>query len=298
MKKGGILEKYTPYIFVLPTAIYFLLFTVYPLFYMFYVSLTDLRPFFKPESKFIGFANWETFLTDPLLGESVLNTIYIIGPAVIIEFFLGFLLALLLYRGMKGEGFLRVLFIVPLMIPPIVAGVIWDLFFSANFGVANFFTEILGIGRIGWLGHPLTARLAIIITDVWQWTPFIFLILLAGLKAIPEYLFEAAQIDGLSDWQTLTNVIIPYLKPAIIVAILIRFIDALKIFDIIFILTRGGPSFSTTIYMYYNYLVGFPFGDFGYAAAMSVSLFLVAILFSIILISFLKIEKRLGWEKE
>jgi multiple sugar transport system permease protein len=158
-----------------------------------------------------------------------------------------------------------------MMLPPVVAGVVWRLMLNSNFGAVNGTLKQIGINTdaLTWTASPKLAMASVIAADVWQWTPFIFLILLAGLQAIPQEPYEAALIDGASAWQTFRHVTLPLLKPAILIALLLRTMDLLRVFDQIFILTEGGPGFATETASLYIYRTAFRFSNFGYAAAMS-----------------------------
>jgi multiple sugar transport system permease protein len=158
-----------------------------------------------------------------------------------------------------------------MMLPPVVVGVIWRLMLNSNFGAVNGTLKRFGVNTeaLVWTASPKLAMASVIAADVWQWTPFVFLILLAGLQAIPQEPYEAALIDGSSRWQTFLHVTLPLLKPAILIALLLRTMDLLRVFDQIFILTEGGPAFATETASLYIYRTAFRFSNFGYAAAMS-----------------------------
>ncbi|HEV2717518.1 MAG TPA: sugar ABC transporter permease, partial [Terriglobales bacterium] len=171
----------------------------------------------------------------------------------------------------RGRSIFRGLLVVPMMLPPVVVGVVWRLMLNSNFGALNGTLKGFGINtdRLTWTASPKLAMASVIMVDVWQWTPFIFLVLLAGLQAIPQEPYEAALVDGSNAWQTFRHVTLPLLKPAILIALLLRTMDLLRVFDHIFILTEGGPGFATETLSLYIYRSAFRFSNFGYAAAMS-----------------------------
>jgi multiple sugar transport system permease protein len=179
------------------------------------------------------------------------------------------------------------------MLPTVVVGVIWRLLLHPNFGAINGTLKQIGINteNLTWTAAPRLAFLAVIAVDVWQWTPFVFLVLLAGLQAIPQEPYEAALIDGSTRWQTFRHVTLPLLKPAILIVLLLRTMDLLRVFDQIFILTEGGPGFATEMISLYIYRTAFRFFDFGYAAAMSFVLLAVTNVVSVVYLKVLQDER-------
>jgi multiple sugar transport system permease protein len=210
--------------------------------------------------------------------------------ALTCEFLLGLGLALLLNAQIRGRGFFRASLLVPMMLPPVVVGVVWRLMLNPDFGAINGTLKWFGVRTesLTWTASPRLAMLSVIAVDVWQWTPFVFLVLLAGLQAIPQEPYEAALIDGSSRWQTFRHVTLPLLKPAILIVLLLRTMDLLRVFDQIFILTEGGPGFATETISLYIYRTAFRFFDFGYAAAMSFVLLALTNVVSAIYIKFLQ----------
>src|SRR4030095_4323281 len=217
------------------------------------------------------------------------------ASALICEFLLGLGLALLLNSQIRGRSVFRATLLVPMMLPAVVVGVVWRLMLNPNFGAINGTFKGFGLNTesLTWTASPRLALLSVIIVDIWQWTPFVFLVLLAGLQAIPQEPYEAARIDGSSPWQTFRYVTLPLLKPAILIALLLRTMDLLRVFDQIFILTEGGPGFATETISLYIYRTAFRFFDFGYAAAMSFVLLAVTNVISVLYIRALKHETRI-----
>jgi multiple sugar transport system permease protein len=280
-------------LFLAPSVVLLLALTVYPLLYIVRISLHRLGP---TGEVFVGGENFLRLIRDPFFFQALGQTLVFIVGALGLEFLLGLSLALLLDSQIRARGFWRALFLLPMLLPPVVVGVIWRLIYNPNFGVLNGVLQLLGFdtSRLTWLADPSVALAAIILVDVWEWTPFVFLILLAGLQAIPEEPYEAARIDGSSAWQTFVHVTLPLLAPAILVVLLLRTMDLLRIFDQVFILTQGGPGFATETISLYIYKTAFRFFDFGYAAAMSLVLLVVTLLVSRFYLGFLqKAEKAL-----
>ena len=187
----------------------------------------------------------------------------------------------------------RTSLLVPMMLPSVVVGVVWRLMLNPDFGAINGTLRRIGLNTasLTWTASPKLAMLSVIAVDVWQWTPFVFLVLLAGLQAIPEEPYEAALIDGSSPRQTFWHVTLPLLKPSILIVLLLRTMDLLRVFDQIFILTEGGPGFATETISLYIYRTAFRFFDFGYAAAMSFVLLALTNVISVIYIKFLQAKE-------
>ena len=279
-----------PYWFLAPTVALLLGLTVYPLFYIVRLSLYRMSP---AGEVFVGADNFLRLAGDPLFFQSLGQTLVFTMGALGLEFVLGLALALLLDSQIRGRNLWRSLLLLPMILPPVVVGVIWRLIYNPNFGVLNGALQLAGVDttRLTWLADPSVALAAVIVVDVWEWTPFVFLILLAGLQAIPEEPYEAARIDGASAWQTFRHVTLPLLAPAILVALLLRTIDLLRIFDQVFILTQGGPGFATETISLYIYKTAFRFFDFGYAAAMSLLLLVGTLMVSRL---YLRLLRRAG----
>src|SRR5918999_2740540 len=272
-----------PYVLIAPAVAVLLAVSIYPLIYSISVSLQVGDEW--------GLGNFTRLLTDNFFLTAMAHTFVYAAAALTCEFLLGLGLALLLNNQIRGRGLFRVSLLVPMMLPTVVVGVVWRLMLNPDFGAINGTLKQFGINTesLTWTASPRLAFLAVIAVDVWQWTPFVFLVLLAGLQAIPQEPYEAALIDGSSAWQTFRHVTLPLLKPAILVALLLRTMDLLRVFDQIFILTEGGPGFATETVSLYIYRTAFRFGDFGYAAAMS---FVLLILTNIISLAYIRLLQR------
>ena len=275
-----------PYLLVAPAVAVLLALSIYPLIYSITVSLQVGEAW--------GLGNFTRLASDTFFLTAMGHTFVYAIAALTCEFLLGLGLALLLDSKIRGRGFFRASLLVPMMLPPVVAAVVWRLLLNPNFGAINGTLKQLGVDTesLTWTASPVLAMLSVIAVDVWQWTPFVFLVLLAGLQAIPQEPYEAALIDGSSRWQTFWNVTLPLLKPAILIVLLLRTMDLLRVFDQIFILTEGGPGFGTETVSLYIYRTAFRFFDFGYAAAMSFVLLALTNVISVVYIRFLKHESR------
>ncbi|HEY6190358.1 MAG TPA: sugar ABC transporter permease [Pyrinomonadaceae bacterium] len=280
-------ERALPYLLVAPTLLVLFTLSIYPLFYAVRVSLqTGVGPGARWTLQ-----NFTRLTSDSFFLSAFAHTLVYATVALTFEFLLGLGLALLLNREMRGRSIFRATLLVPLMLPPVVVGVVWRLMLNPNFGAINGTLKSFGLNTesLLWTASPKLALASVIAVDVWQWTPFVFLVLLAGLQAIPQEPYEAALIDGSSAWQTFRHITLPLLKPAILIALLLRTMDLLRVFDQIFILTEGGPGFATETISLYIYRAAFRFGNFGYAAAMS---FVLLLLTNIISLTYIRLLQR------
>ncbi len=240
--------------------------TLFPLGYLFWLGFTRNSPY---QSGFVGLDNYLRLAGDGRFWSALWNTAYFSAVSVSAELLLGLGIALLLDRAFHGRGLVRAAVMAPWAIPTVVTAKMWDWMYNPDFGVFNY---LLG-APVNWLGSPATALHAAIAMDVWKTTPFVALLLGAGLADIPRELYRAAALDGASAWQMLIRVTLPLLRPLIIVVLLLRTIDAFRVFDAIYVLTGGGPGNSTETLSVYAYKVFFQSLEFGYGAAVSVTVF-------------------------
>jgi multiple sugar transport system permease protein len=271
-------DRRTALLFFLPAAVFMLLFFLYPMIMLVRDSLFDS----KSGTMFVGADNYTKALTSDRFYQSLYNTVVFVVGAVTIELVIGLVIALLLSTGFKGSHFVRTLFLSPLMIAPLVCGLIWKFMLNDQFGILNSFLYKVGLidnpQSILWLSDSKYALLSCIIADVWLTTPFMMLVLLAGIQGIPLSLFEAAHIDGASRSQRFWHITLPSLRPVIVVAVIIRMIDAARSFDIIWVLTQGGPNFASSVLSTLIYNTMIRYNQIGYASAMAV-LFMIVLLF-------------------
>ncbi len=260
---------------VMPAVLILLALSIYPLIFSVKVALTGSH------GEFTG-ANFTRLAHDTVLAAAAAQTLIFTLAALIVEFVLGLTLAVLIDSLTRAKSFFRAGLLIPMLLPPVVAAVAWRLIFNPQFGVLNGSLRELGLNTSGllWTGGNHSALPSVILVDVWEWTPFLFLLLSAGLQAIPQEPLEAARIDGANSWQIFRDVTLPLLKPVIVLALLLRGMDLVRIFDQIFILTQGGPGTATETVSLYIYRTAFRFSNFGYAAAMSFVLLAVTIVFS------------------
>jgi multiple sugar transport system permease protein len=219
-------------------------------------------------------------MSDGNFWNSVGLTLYQVGVTVIGQLILGMMMALLLYRQFKGVKLLRSLYLIPMMTTPIVVGLVWRMLFNTEMGFINYFLSLINIQGPNWLGDPLYAMPAVIITDWWLSTPFVAIILLAGLQSISQEPYEAARIDGANNFQIFWYITLPLLKPIIWLALLFRIMDAIKRFDTIYVMTAGGPGNSTETLNLHAYFHAFQFLNIGYSSALSSLMFMIILLLS------------------
>jgi len=227
----------------------------------------------------VGLQNYRDLAADNLFRAGLLNTLIFVVVAVTAQIVLGFFLALMVSRIRRGRTIYRAIFLLPILIPGIVIGAIWKLMYNFDFGIINQLTALLGFAAQDWLGQSSTALLSVIIVDIWHWTPFCFLLLLAGIESLPQDVYEAAKIDGASGWQELRLITLPMLWPTILVTAAFRVIVAFKVFDEVFLLTGGGPGTSTEVLSFTIYQRFFTEDRVGYGSALAIAaIFLVSLL--------------------
>lgn len=267
-------------VFLIPAIAVLLLTSVFPLLYSLYLSVFQwnmLMPFAEP--RFVGLTNFvNAFRNADFLGSLRLSFTYVF-IAVTIEFLLGMGIALLVTARIKGLAVYRVAMLVPLMMTPVVAGVLWRFLLNPRYGVINYFASLLGgSATTTWLATPTLAFASIVMVEVWQQTPVVVFILAAGISSLPQMVFESADIDGASGLQQFRYITLPLLAPVIAVVLLIRVMDCFKLFDVIYTLTYGGPGKSTEVVSLYIYKEGLKYFQIGRATSMS-WIFLVIVLF-------------------
>jgi multiple sugar transport system permease protein len=270
MMQAANAHRLTPYAFLAPAAIILAVALLYPIGYMVYASFLDWNPSQRiGEAQSVGFRNYQFLLSDPKFRESFSVTLIFASAVVSIEMLLGVSLALLLDRNIRGMSLLRTLFILPMMIAPIVVGLMWRYMYHPTVGTFNRSLKALGFSPIPWLSDANWSLVAIIIADIWQWTPFIFILSLAALQSLPRSALEAARIDGANGWQQMLYIKLPLMMPVLIVTCLLRLIDAFKVLEVVLVMTNGGPGLSTEILSLRIARTASEFRELGVAAAMS-----------------------------
>jgi multiple sugar transport system permease protein len=268
-------------LFLMPALLLLLLILVGPFCYMVWTSLTDLS-FALPghDGNFVGFDNFRRLMHDAIFWHSFTLTMTFAAVAVAVEFVLGFALALVFRHQLRRQGIVLTLFLIPMMLAPVAIGLIWKLLLQGDFGMLTHYLRAAGIIdlRTALLSEPGLVLPTIMLIDVWQWTPFVTLVLLAGLLSLPREPYEAAIMDGARPWQIFRDVTLPLLRPIIALVMLLRAIDAFKEFDKVFILTGGGPGLETELLSIYTYRMSFKDWDLGYGAACAFMVYLVVLI--------------------
>jgi multiple sugar transport system permease protein len=281
-------------IFLLPAMLVLFLTTIYPMLYAGYLSFRsyDLAKPFVPRM-FVGWSNYHYVLTAPEFLNALKITFQLMAITLSVQLVLGVGLALLVTQRLPGMGLARTLLLIPMMISPVIVGLVWLFLYFPELGYLNYFLSFLGINPIPWITSPDWALWAIAIADIWQWTPFIMMGTAAALTNLSPEPYEAARIDGNTRWQVFRYVTLPQLKPVLVSLLFLRAIDAFKIYDIIFVLTKGGPGDSTEVISLFIYRQSFTFWQMGVGAAASfVSLAIIVVLITLFFKSLNRDEAR------
>lgn len=290
MKGAGSLarERRQAYLLVAPAVAVLGGVALYPILAAVWLSLHRFILVFR-ERRFIGLDNYAFLLSDARFWSALGNTAYFTLVAVSVELLLAVPLALLLNRAFPGRGVLRASALIPWAIPTVVSARLWAWMFNPDYGLIN---RLLPGADINWLGAPGYALHAAILVDVWKTTPFVALLVLAGLQGISEDIYKAARVDGASPWRTFRSITLPLLKPAILLALLFRTLDAFRVFDAIYVMTEGGPANTTETLSIYAYKTLMRSGDFGYGSTLSVATFLCVVGLSLVYLRLLGREER------
>jgi multiple sugar transport system permease protein len=277
--QGAGLERVLPYLLLAPTLLLVLAVVVYPIGYGIRQSFLNFR--FGHAIGSVGFDNYKALFSDPAFGQALWVTIKFVALAVVLETLLGLGLALLVANEIPFARLAKLVLIVPMIVTPIVVGIVFRLIYASDVGLLTTLrTDIFGSGQVFILDKGWSAFLGLVALDVWEWTPLMFLILLAGLQSLPVEPFEAAKVDGAGRWRIFIDQTLPMLRPVLAVAIALRTIDAFTTFDQVFVLTKGGPGTSTQLISIYGYNTAFKFDEFGYGTAMLLTVALVVLAFA------------------
>jgi multiple sugar transport system permease protein len=286
-------HRHARWIFPAPAVLLVATIIAYPIAYTVWMSLQEWFISSITPPRFIGLANYQKLLTaDTRFHEAFVRTLYFTGLVVGAETLLGVSMALLFNREFWGRGLLRTLAILPMVATPTAIALVFVMMYHPTLGVANYLLTVVGLPPFKWTYSSQTALYALALVDVWEWTPLIMLIALAGLAALPREPYEAAEIDGASTLQAFWHITLPLLRPTIVVAILFRAIDALKTFDIIFVITQGGPANSTETINVLLFNQAFSYFNMGYASSIAVALFATVMGASLLLI---RLRRTAAW---
>jgi len=285
-------KQWEPFAFASPSLFLIGLVIVFPLAYAFYLSLQNFDLSVGPGYEYVGAQNYtEALFRDGRFWGSVWNTALIIAPSLALELLIGLGIALLLNRPIRGRPVITALLAIPPMVSPVMAAMAWRMMFGVKYGAINNLGLQLGLIDVyfDWFSSPFISIVAVVLVEIWHNTPFMMLVLLAGLQSIPQELYEAAKADGASAWQSFWSITLPLLKFTMAVAMMIRMIDLTKLFGLIFILTYGGPGGSTETLAFNTFLVGFNDFRMSYASALS---YLIVLGVLVLTLAFLWVSRQ------
>ncbi len=271
MKKRKNGDRLASWAFLTPTLVFLGITALLPLLYSLYLSFFRMKLNLPNQTpQFVGFENYARMLTDQLLHTSTWNTILFAVISVALETVLGLMVAMVICSDRRWARIVTSIFMIPMIMAPVAIGTLWRMMLDSSTGVINYLLSFLGIPSINWLSNPTSAMIAVMLVNVWQLTPWVTVICAAGLKALPSDCLQAGLMDGATSGQIFRHIVIPLIKPILVVVLMIRFIDAFKVFDTVYVMTNGGPGSATEMLPNYIYKQGLKFFDAGYAAALAI----------------------------
>lgn len=276
--------------FVIPALVVVLAVIVFPWVFTIWMSLNEWKV--GSPTTFVGLANYLRLPQDPRFVEAVGHTLVYTALSVLLPLIFGTFAAVVFHANFAGRGLMRGIFIMPMMATPVAIALVWTMMFHPQLGVLNYLLSLVGIPPQLWVFHPSTVIPSLVLVETWQWTPLVMLIVLGGIAAIPTEPYESAQIDGANLWQMFRYITLPLIMPFLFIAAMIRMIDAVKSFDIIFAITQGGPGSASETINLYLYSVAFSYYDLGYGSAIAVILFLLVVALAALL---LYLRRRTMW---
>ena len=283
------------YVFIWPAVLVVLAVTLFPLVYSLTISFQQVRLVPPSPPRFVGLDNYATLLTQPRFWQVLSNTSVIAFTSVAIQYVVGLALALALHHKVPGERLYRVSFLLPMLMAPVAVALIWRMLFHSTLGPINQLFSLMGLANLPFVTDPVWAKAALITVEVWQWTPFVVLLMLAGLQSLPEDIYEAARLEDASAWTQFWTITFPLLLPISVAVVFIRVVEAFKIIDTVFVLTGGGPGTATETLSLYAYQEGLKKFNLGYTAALSFTFLILVLLFGTLYLAILKpeVEKRI-----
>jgi multiple sugar transport system permease protein len=276
-KKMSGKRDWSGYLFILPTAAVFTIFVGFPVLFTLYISFHEWPLLAPPgqERPFIGLANYQRVVTDVEFRKAFINTVYYVVGTVPVGMVISLLLALLLNTGLRGMTWYRTAFFTPVVTAGVAVGLLWRWVFNTDYGLLNYGLRAIGLPTAAWLDSVHLAMPAVMIASIWKGVGWGMVIFLAGLQGIPEHLYEAARLDGASNWRQFRHITVPLLFPSIFFVLVMSFIGSFQVFDLVYVMTGGGPLHSTDVIIFYLYQHAFQRFQLGYAAAVSYLLFAV-----------------------
>jgi multiple sugar transport system permease protein len=284
-------DRHASWLLPLPAVLATLLLMGFPAGFLLYMSLHDWFLQGTAAPVWVGLSNYQALLRDDRFLASLEHTALFIVLGLVVQIPLGLAISLLFHAEFPGRSLLRTLLLLPMVATPVAMALVWVMMLDPGMGVMNYLLSLLGVERVAWLSDPTVVLPALVLVDTWQWTPLVALICLAGLASLPTEPFEAALLDGASAWRRFWDLTLPMLRPTLMVAFLFRFIDLLKVIDIIYVMTRGGPGFASETINVYNFLIGLFYFRVGYGSAIAVVIFALVLIASLLLLR----ARRVTW---
>lgn len=289
-------DKVSTWLFLSPALIFLAITALFPLLYSLYLSFFKYKLNLPNQTPvFVGLENYIKMLTDSLLHTSTWNTILFAVISVALEVVLGLMLAMILCSDKMWARIVTSIFMIPMIMAPVAIGTMWRMMLDATTGVINYLLSFLGIGAIQWLSDPTMAKVSVLLVNVWQLTPWVAIICVAGLKALPGECIQAALVDGATPRQIFWKIVLPLVKPVLVIVIMMRFTDAFKVFDTIYTMTNGGPGTATEMLPNFIYKQGLKYYDAGYTAALAVIFVLSMTLISLFFLKWRRKEEENVW---
>jgi multiple sugar transport system permease protein len=278
--------------FVVPALIVVLAVIIFPWLFTIWMSLHEWKV--GSPTTFVGLANFVRLPNDPRFVEAIGHTMFYTALSVLLPLVFGTFAAVVFHQKFPGRSFMRGVFIMPMMATPVAIALVWTMMFHPQLGILNYLLSLVGLPAQVWVFHPATVIPSLVLVETWQWTPLVMLIVLGGLAAIPAEPYESAQIDGANIWQVFRYITLPLITPFLFIAAMIRMIDAVKSFDIIFAITQGGPGSASETINLYLYSVAFTYYDIGYGSAIAVVFFVLIVALAAVL---LHLRRRAQWSE-
>jgi len=287
----SLIRTKAPYFLILPSILVIITVAFYPILKAVYLSLFEINLKFGV-SRFVGIGNYLQLLRDKSFFNALFNTFYFVGVSLFFELILGLAIALVINQSLKGKGLVKAVILIPWAIPTVVSAKMWKWIFNYDYGILNYLLKFLHLigDNWNWLGSKAFAMNSAILAEIWKTTPFMVLLLFAGLQIIPQDLYKSAKVDGAGVWYRFWHITLPLLKPTLLVAVLFRALDAFRVFDVIFVLTGGGPADTTEVLSLYTYKQLFSLSNFGYGSTLAVVTFICVMIFSTLFIKLCRLS--------
>lgn len=286
-------DRAASWVFLTPTLIFLGITALFPLLYSVYLSFFRLKLNLPNQVPvFVGLENYVKMFTDKMLHVSTWNTLVFAVLSVALELVLGLMVAMIICSDKMWARVVTSIFMIPMIMAPVAVGTMWRMMLDASTGVINYFLSFFGVAPISWLADPFMAKISILLVNVWQLTPWVTVICAAGLKALPGECIQAALVDGATPRQVFWKIVLPLMKPVLVIVLMIRFIDAFKVFDTVYVMTNGGPGTATEMLPNFIYKQGLKYYDAGYAAALAIVFVVVMTLISLFFLKWRKKEEE------